>query len=925
MELRDIWERGYLPRELIEEIAKKRKISKLWHAQIKAIERGIFDGKSIIISVPTASGKTFVGELAAAKSALDGKKTLYLVPLKALAEEKFSIFEEDYGKWFTSCIFTKDHFPPESIVKNSKLIVGTYEKIDLLVRNKVRWLKDIQTLVVDEIQMIDDKERGPTLEMVITRLKRDNRDLQIIGLSAVLREESVKQLSKWLKAEYLLDNWRPVELVEGKYSLIDEQLLFLNGTKISLLPEELKVIMQQFGKQKTLVLLDHREIKVMVAKELVKMFAERNKQVLVFATTRKQAEDFVSGLDFHPRDISSAEELSTKVVDAVPEPNKTTKKLEKCVRKSVAFHHAGLKLEHRRIVEKAFWDEILRVVCATPTLAMGINLPADVVIFLDHARRYPQKSDLKIMEYQNMAGRAGRPGFHDKDPKYKGHSILIAVDKSEERGEIDKYIGSKPEKLFSKMNVAPTLRGIILSLIATVDEIQIFNDVVSFMRDTFFGYTYGDLSEIKPIIKKIVDTLLVSANLVFYEGGTLKPTELGKAIAKVGLDPLSVPMIMKGLETFRRASEIPALSILHLVTSTIDFQRLSYLYVPSRLENVYLEEFMYRQDEFLSVGKEDLVSIRGTFILYDWIREVPEGKIIDNHNIDPGDIDRVVELASWILESITTVADELNFEKSLINTLGKMRKRIKYGIKEELLGFFQVDLASIGRIQARHLYEAGFKTADDVIAAKLVDLCQKGRIRRETARRLKHELVDNIDMENIERKKWKHILVADEIGQNVNLIRELYESTDERFSHYLEDAFKTLFGISMRIGRFRQNGNPDIWIKEGSSYFATIECYAPTTRDSIDLSKILEARKGFRDSRYSPSHLCVATNAKRIPKEALPDARANKIVLFHVTGVAELLIQKWKEELAIDDIKNLFSIEGVVIDDKLVKKLINGN
>jgi len=87
MELRDLWERGYLPRELIEEIAKKRKISKLWPAQIKAIERGIFDGKSIIISVPTASGKTFVGELAAAKSALDGKKTLYLVPLKALAEE----------------------------------------------------------------------------------------------------------------------------------------------------------------------------------------------------------------------------------------------------------------------------------------------------------------------------------------------------------------------------------------------------------------------------------------------------------------------------------------------------------------------------------------------------------------------------------------------------------------------------------------------------------------------------------------------------------------------------------------------------------------------------------------------------------------------------------------------------------------------
>jgi len=640
--------------------------------------------------------------------------------------------------------------------------------------------------------------------------------------------------------------------------------------------------------------------------------------VLVFATTRKQAEKFVSNLDFHSRDTGSVEELATKVVDAVSESTKTTKKLEKCVRKGVAFHHAGLKLKHRTMIEKAFEDAILKVICATPTLAMGVNLPADVIIFLDHARRYPKKEDLKIIEYQNMAGRAGRPSFH-RDPMYKGYSILIATDKSEERGEIDKYIGSRPKKIISKMNVAPTLRGIILSLIATVDEIQTFNDILSFAGDTFFGHTYGDLSNIKSKIREIVDDLLVPTDLVSYENDTLKSTKLGKAIAKVGLDPYSVPTIKKGLEILKRAKEVPELSLLHLITSNIDFQRFSYLYVPSRLENIYLEKFRNKQDKFLSVGEEDLVSIRGTFILYDWINEVSEGRITENHSIYPGDIDRIIDLALWILESIMTVADELNFEESLIKTMEKMRIRVKYGINEELLELFPVNLISIGRKQARKIYDAGFKTANGVITARLSDLYQKGRIRRETARKLKYELINKMEIESIKQKKWKHILITDELGRNVNLVRELYESSGERYSHYLEDAFKTLFGVTMEVGRFKQNGNPDVWVKEGDSYFATIECYAPTISKSIDLSKILEACKG---SKYNPLHLCICTNARNIPTEDLPNAKANKIVIFHVSGIVELLIQKWKEKLTLKDIKNTFSMKGAVIDDSLVKNLI---
>lgn len=120
----------YLPQELVENVfIRKRGYSTLWPVQLRAIKAGIFDGKSIVVSATTASGKTLVGELSAIKNALDGKRTLYLVPLKALADEKYAMFREDYGDWFTSYMFTHDYSSPDSTVENSRVIIGTYEKV----------------------------------------------------------------------------------------------------------------------------------------------------------------------------------------------------------------------------------------------------------------------------------------------------------------------------------------------------------------------------------------------------------------------------------------------------------------------------------------------------------------------------------------------------------------------------------------------------------------------------------------------------------------------------------------------------------------------------------------------------------------------------------------------------------------------------
>lgn len=914
------------PQELVADISRRKNITELWPIQRKAIKCGVFSGKSVIVSAPTASGKTLIGELVAIKNALDGRKTLYLVPLKALAEEKYSIFEEDYNNWFTSSIFTRDRSSPDRIVRDSSLVIGTYEKVDLLIRNRAGWLKEIRTVIVDEIQMINDPDRGPVLELIITRLKNENRDLQIIGLSATLHEDSVNSLSEWLEAEPILDNWRPVELVEGKYSLDKGQLIFKDGTVIDWIPESINNLINSLGKENALKYLKSQgydRVKEYIARELTKKYLEDNKQVLVFASDRKQAERFVSNLGLPSK--TELQELASNVLQIVPEHSKTVRNLERCVRCETAFHHAGLRAQHRKFIEEKFSEGVLRVICATTTLSMGVNFPADIVIFLDHKLKFSRRS-LDIISYQNMSGRAGRPMF-SKDLNYKGYSILIAIDKSEELGQIDQYLKCTPQKIDSKLAALPALRKCLLTLIATLDDIRNFDDVLSFISKTFFGYIYSDLKAIENRLKNIINHVLIPLRLISSdEKCFLNPTELGRSVAKVGLDPFSLRNFDEGLKRLKEKKELSTLAVLQLTTRTFDFQKFSYLYTTEPQRKEYLEEFVAEKDALLftdldlPIGRdtEEWKSIRGLFILNDWVNEISEGDITDKHDIYPGDLERIVELANWILESLISILEDLGLESSIIDKFKLVAIRLKYGIKEDLVELFQMDIETIGRRQARNLYNNGFTNYRKILDAG-IDQVAKAGIQRTTAVRLLKELIKKLEISKLEKMKISQILRADELRQNPSLIKNLYESTGELFSHYVNVAFNDLMGDNMSVGRFPQNGNPDVWIKEDDRYFATIECYAPKDKKSISLSKILEARKG---EIYFPTHICVCTNAENIPSENIETIRANDITVFHVSGLAELLIQRWDRKIDSNFVRNVFSIKGDPIDNRLVREKI---
>lgn len=204
-----------IPKEIYE-VLKKEDIKELRPAQAKAIKQDLLKGKNLLVCTPTASGKTLIAELAGVKSILEGKgKTVYIVPLKALANEKYKDFKKKYGHLLKVAMSIGDLDASDPYLAEYDLIISTSEKMDSLLRHSAPWLYDVKTLVIDEIHLMNDPGRGPTLEILITMLREILKNVQIIGLSATIGNP--KELAEWLKADLIIDNWRPVKLHKGIY------------------------------------------------------------------------------------------------------------------------------------------------------------------------------------------------------------------------------------------------------------------------------------------------------------------------------------------------------------------------------------------------------------------------------------------------------------------------------------------------------------------------------------------------------------------------------------------------------------------------------------------------------------------------------------------------------------------------------------
>tara|TARA_B100000686_G_C16801030_1_gene986051 strand:- start:254 stop:2809 length:2556 start_codon:yes stop_codon:yes gene_type:complete len=428
-------------------LQEKWGINGLFPPQAEALPKSL-KGRNLMLAVPTASGKSLVAHITLANRLigdLSGMRGIYIVPLKALASEKYEELKD-----ICSSVGLKvglaigDRGSETSLVENSDVLVCTSEKLDSMLRSNPSLLDDIGIVVADEFHLMQDPNRGPTLEILLSRIRHRSLRTQILALSATVG--NAQELSKWLEADLVTSNWRPIALYSGTLTGLDMKFHSVESPGTDLILPEPKRL--EGGVQKNL----HS-----VMDDTIGM----GKQMLVFVSSRSSAQKEARELSSHVKATLEKEDHGFKesVVESWgsmaqelwrgEDGSATVKALSNAVRGGVGFHHAGLTSAQRKVIENGFRDGNLQCIVATPTLAQGVNLPASRVVVRD-TRRWStiaaRSMLLPVMEVRQMMGRAGRPGFDDF-----GESFLVSKNVEDESSLVEFYLRGEPEKVTSKL------------------------------------------------------------------------------------------------------------------------------------------------------------------------------------------------------------------------------------------------------------------------------------------------------------------------------------------------------------------------------------------------------------------------------------------------------------------------------------------
>jgi helicase len=671
-----------IPLQFIEKF-KEEKIEKLYPPQEEAIKNGLFEKKSIILSVPTAAGKTLTATLAAINKLSNSPvKVVYIVPLVALANEKYNYYKKLFKDKWKVAISVGDLDSADPWLAKYDFIVCTTEKLDSLIRHGAGWVKEIGLIIVDEVHLLNDISRGPTLEILITRLKAIVPSAQVLGLSATISNSD--ELAGWLNAELVKSNFRPVKLYEGvsfgdKIHFLEKDDYAINGVE-----QETSIL------QNTLML---------------------RKQSLFFVSSRRNAESLAQRLTKPARqkltkiEREQLAKLSQDVLNVLETPTRQCKKLADCIKAGSAFHHAGLLRKQKQLIENGFRAGLIKSISATPTLAMGVNLPAFRVVIRDSKRYYRGigASYIPVLEYKQFVGRAGRPQYDNF-----GESILVAKTEDEADELTDRFIMGEPEKIRSKLAVEPVLRMHTLALISS-GFTKTEQSLLEFFSKTFYAYQYGEISAIENKILEILEQLK-SWKFISEKSGKLNPTRIGKRVAELYLDPLTAYDFIKSLKTRKK---VQAFGLIHVISNTIemspllsirsgDFVDLNELV--SERGHIFLQHIPHEWDlEF----DRFLRSVKTAMFFEAWVNEKTEDQILGKFRVAPGELRGRLQTADWLIYSLQELALLLGL-KEILKDIRKTRVRLKYGAREDLLPL--VRLKSIGRVRARKLYNAGLKT-----------------------------------------------------------------------------------------------------------------------------------------------------------------------------------------------------------------------
>ncbi len=484
------------------------------------------------------------------------------------------------------------------------------------------------------------------------------------------------------------------------------------------------------------------------------------KQAIVFVDTKQGAEKAAEDIARRVRQ-GSQQELAIRLLNATSTPTRQCKRLAACARQGIAFHHSGLLPKQRHLIEQAFRDGLITIICATTTMAYGIDTPAFRVI-MRSLKRFSGSwgADwIPTLEYHQMAGRAGRPKFHDTH----GEAIAIAKTEAEQLEIEERYIFGKPEPMESKLAVEPVLRTYILSLIAT-GFVRTGQQISGFFARTFWAHQYKDQEKLGKILERMLALLGQWGFIQTPHGGFVSAADLGKEtpfaatllgrrVAELYIDPYTANQLINGLQNTRKNAPTP-FALLQLISSALEMRPLLRLgakdhdAVQAALLEHYNELLTAEPSTYDPAYDDFLNSVKTARFFEEWIDEKGEDELLEAYRIRPGEIHIKRGRAEWLLYAMEELAPLLRLH-DIIKELRRLRIRVREGVREELLPLLRFE--GVGRVRARRLHRAGLKDISDL---KKADAALLARIiGKKTAESVKKQLGQEVTQVPSGRRK----------------------------------------------------------------------------------------------------------------------------------------------------------------------------
>ncbi len=715
-ELLEIWDREYGPA--------------LLPAQAQAVSAtNVLRGGSLILYAPTGAGKTLVGEMAALQAATHGRRTLLLVPTKALAEEKYALLRRLYASLgLRVVISTRDRRQDDGRLTRGDfdLAVAVPEKAHYLLNLCPAAVRALGCVVVDELQLLGDPERGPTLEITLALLRAACPALQIVGLSAVMGKPGA--VAGWLGAEWLEVRQRPVELRCGVLAGGVFRYREFNSGQIG---EE------RWG-------LDLAELSWQeAATHLALWLAEQGEPTLLFLPDRASVVKMALRLAeesslTYPR---AGQEMGPAATSLAALPRTATReRLREVVAAGVAFHSSDLQFEERCLVEEAFAHGEIMILCSTSTLALGVNLPARNVILA--AERWEQPTGggrpalvpLSRAEYENMGGRAGRPRLGEEF----GRVILLADSPYQQQALLDRYTTPGLDPPIPALGALPPLGQLTLLCGAQGGGVE---DLAALYRHTLTAWTRGEAEngELPADLRTALHSAERYGLLAPAEPGHLCVTPLGRLAAGsgaslegfywlnrwVGRDypPASPPL--KGTKA-STASMVGDLALLFLAALTPEAMALGFPLGESREPKPDYVEHLEAQatagDRVLLAAlressersaAEKARAARLALTLLRWVGEESTSQIEEAVRLPAGRLAVAAETMSWLVGLMARLGAEHGWPTSRVAAAETLAARLATGLPEHALGLGQALRGRVGRDRVLALLAAGIRTVED--------------------------------------------------------------------------------------------------------------------------------------------------------------------------------------------------------------------